>query len=98
MAAWSNPLHPDSFPGLRKMEAEVVRMACNLFHGDKESCGCVTTGGTESIVLAVKAYRDYARVVKGIEHPVIVSFPFTSVGFICTKSMSFFTDFEHWRS
>ena len=32
MAAWTNPLHPDAFPGIRKMEAEIVRMCCNLFN------------------------------------------------------------------
>eukprot|EP00095_Tigriopus_kingsejongensis_P001686 maker-scaffold1658_size31987-snap-gene-0.8 protein:Tk01686 transcript:maker-scaffold1658_size31987-snap-gene-0.8-mRNA-1 annotation:"sphingosine-1-phosphate lyase 1 isoform x1" len=73
MAAWSNPLHPDSFPGLRQMEAEIVRITCRLFSGGPDSCGTVTSGGTESIVLACKAYRDYARNVKGIEHPVIVA-------------------------
>lgn len=41
MSAWTNPLHPDVFPGVRKMEAEVVRMCCTLFHGDQNSCGCV---------------------------------------------------------
>ena len=74
MALWSNPLHPDAFPGVRKMEAEVVRMACDMFGGSAEdSCGCVTSGGTESIILAMKAYRNYAREVRGIENPVIVS-------------------------
>ena len=72
MALWTNPLHPDAFPGVRKMEAEVVRMACSLFNGSRESCGCVTSGGTESILLAMKSYRNYAREVKGIENPVIV--------------------------
>ena len=67
LAAWTNPLHSDAFPGLRKMEAEVVRMACSLFHGSDESVGCVTTGGTESIILACKAYRDLARAERGIE-------------------------------
>ncbi len=32
MAAWTNPLHPDTFPGVRKMEAEIVRMCCDLFN------------------------------------------------------------------
>ena len=32
LAAWTNPLHPDAFPGIRKMEAEIVRMCCDLFH------------------------------------------------------------------
>ncbi len=73
LAAWTNPLHPDTFPGVRKMEAEVVRMCCQLFRGGPDSCGSITTGGTESIILACKAYRDYARNVKGIEHPVMVS-------------------------
>ncbi|XP_040566566.1 sphingosine-1-phosphate lyase [Lepeophtheirus salmonis] len=70
--AWSNPLHPDTFPGVRKMEAEIVRMTCNLFNGNRDSVGCVTSGGTESIILAVKAYRDYGRNVLGIDKPVIV--------------------------
>lgn len=41
--AWSNSLHPDIFPGLRKIEAEIVRMACSLFNGGPDSCGCVST-------------------------------------------------------
>ncbi|CAL8257022.1 unnamed protein product [Lota lota] len=70
--AWSNPLHPDIFPGVRKMEAEVVRMTCSLFHGGPESCGTVTSGGTESILMACKAYRDMAY-ERGIKHPEIVA-------------------------
>merc|ERR1712212_935629 len=67
LAAWTNPLHPDAFPGLRKMEAEIVAMCCSIFNGGPSSCGCVTTGGTESIILACKAYRDLARDDMGIE-------------------------------
>jgi len=69
LAAWTNPLHPDAFPGLRKMEAEIVTMACSIFNGGADSCGCVTTGGTESIILACKAYRDLIREEKGVEVP-----------------------------
>jgi len=72
MTAWSNPLHPGTFPGIRKMEAEVVRMCCQMFNGGPESCGCITTGGTESIILACKAYRDWAREELGIAHPNMV--------------------------
>ena len=43
----SNGLYPTTFPGLRKVEAEVVRMACNLMHGNAETCGTMTSGGTE---------------------------------------------------
>uniref|UniRef100_A0A8C9X913 sphinganine-1-phosphate aldolase n=1 Tax=Sander lucioperca TaxID=283035 RepID=A0A8C9X913_SANLU len=75
--AWSNPLHPDIFPGVRKMEAEVVRMACTLFQGGPNSCGTVTSGGTESILMACKAYRDmelYYPVLVGINHGVHAAF------------------------
>ncbi|XP_050484374.1 sphingosine-1-phosphate lyase isoform X3 [Bombus huntii] len=72
IASYTNPLHPDIFPGICKMEAEVVRIVCNLFHGDEDSCGTMTSGGTESILLACKTYRDYARNVKGIKNPEIV--------------------------
>ncbi|KAK3926157.1 Sphingosine-1-phosphate lyase [Frankliniella fusca] len=71
-AFYTNPLHPDVFPGVNKMEAEVVRMSCNLFHGSPESCGTMTTGGTESIFMACKAYRDWAREEKGIKRPEII--------------------------
>ncbi|XP_027714151.1 sphingosine-1-phosphate lyase 1 isoform X1 [Vombatus ursinus] len=70
--AWSNPLHPEVFPGVRKMEAEIVRIVCTLFNGGPESCGCVTSGGTESILMACKAYRDLAY-EKGIKFPEIVA-------------------------
>lgn len=72
IASYTNPLHPDIFPGICKMEAEVVKIACNLFHGDEESCGTMTSGGTESILLACKTYREYARQVKGIKKPEMV--------------------------
>ena len=70
--AWTNPLHADVFPGLRKMEAEVVRMCCNLFHGHPQnSCGSVSSGGTESILLACKTYRDWAY-DQGIKKPELI--------------------------
>uniref|UniRef100_T1P9B9 sphinganine-1-phosphate aldolase n=1 Tax=Musca domestica TaxID=7370 RepID=T1P9B9_MUSDO len=71
-ASYTNPLHPDIFPGVCKMEAEVVKMALALFQGDEQCCGTMTTGGTESIVMACKAYRDYAREHKGITQPNMV--------------------------
>ncbi|XP_072293255.1 sphingosine-1-phosphate lyase 1 isoform X2 [Eucyclogobius newberryi] len=70
--AWSNPLHPDIFPGVRKMEAEVVRMSCSLFHGGAKACGTVTSGGTESILMACKAYRDMAY-ERGVKYPEILA-------------------------
>ncbi|RZB39694.1 sphingosine-1-phosphate lyase [Asbolus verrucosus] len=72
LTSYTNPLHPDLFPGLCKMESEVVRMAANLFHGDENACGTMTSGGTESILMACKAYRDYAREIRGVRRPEIV--------------------------
>eukprot|EP00124_Ichthyophonus_hoferi_P002667 Ihof_evm8s191 gene=Ihof_evmTU8s191 len=69
---WSNPLHPDVFPGLRKMEAEVVQMCVNLYHGGNDACGTMTTGGTESILMACKAYRDRGYSQYGITNPNMV--------------------------
>ena len=67
----ANPLHPDVFPGVRKMEAEIVSMCLHLFRGQDGGCGATTSGGTESILMAMKAYREigYAR---GIKYPEIV--------------------------
>lgn len=70
--AYTNPLHSDIFPGICKMEAEVIRMVAHLFNGGPSTCGCLTTGGTESILLACKAYRDYGREVNSIDRPNMV--------------------------
>ncbi|KAF0312527.1 Sphingosine-1-phosphate lyase [Amphibalanus amphitrite] len=77
LAAWSNPLHPDVFPGVRKMEAEIIRMCCQLFSGGPDSCGTVTSGGTESIIMAMKSCRDMAREERGITRPEVLV-PFTA--------------------
>ncbi|XP_023230613.1 sphingosine-1-phosphate lyase-like, partial [Centruroides sculpturatus] len=70
--AWTNPLHPDVFPDVIKMETEIVKMVCHLFGGRNEECGMVTSGGTESIILACKTYREYAKYEKGIKCPEII--------------------------
>ncbi|EMD37692.1 hypothetical protein CERSUDRAFT_114330 [Gelatoporia subvermispora B] len=67
----SNPLHPDVFPSVRKMEAEIVAM-CLKMYNNPNGAGATTSGGTESIVLAVKTYREWARAVKGITKPEMV--------------------------
>ncbi|XP_064630555.1 sphingosine-1-phosphate lyase-like isoform X2 [Lineus longissimus] len=69
--AYSNPLHPDLFPDVRKMEAEIIRMTCGMFNGDSEACGTLTSGGTESIMLACKAYRNRAY-DNGIRFPEMI--------------------------
>ncbi len=70
----TNPLHPDIFPGLRKIERDLVKIGINLFNGNKDSRGCITSGGTESILLACKAYRDWGKEIRGIRNPNIIVF------------------------
>ncbi len=50
-----------AFPSLARMEREVVGMGLDLFHAPAEAAGNMTSGGTESIVMAVKACRDWNR-------------------------------------
>lgn len=62
--ALTNPLHPDVFPSARQMEAEVVAMTASFLGGGRAGpcrtvCGAMTSGGTESILSAVKASRDF---------------------------------------
>lgn len=56
-----NALNPFAFPSLKKMEEDVVAFTATLFHGDDGVTGSMTSGGTESIMMAVKTARDYAR-------------------------------------
>ncbi|MFN7973318.1 MAG: aminotransferase class V-fold PLP-dependent enzyme [Acidobacteriota bacterium] len=56
-----NGLDPTSFPSLMRLENEVVGMALAAAGGAGGACGTFTSGGTESIMLAVKAARDAAR-------------------------------------
>ena len=44
-----NALGPAAFPSLRQMEADVISMGKGLLHGDEQSCGNMTSGGTDSI-------------------------------------------------
>jgi len=71
-----------------KMESEVIQMVASFMDGrhgssqglnddfyrrNEEVCGCTTSGGTESIVLAIKAHRDYYRDEKGITQPEMIA-------------------------
>jgi len=65
----SNPIHPDVFPGVRKMEAEIVAMVLGLFNAPKGAAGVTTSGGSESIIMAVLSARERARIERGVRHP-----------------------------
>lgn len=68
-----NGLDPTVFPSLLKLETDVVRAVISLLRGDSNAVGHLTSGGTESIMLAVKTARDMARVTKPhIKEPEMV--------------------------
>jgi glutamate/tyrosine decarboxylase-like PLP-dependent enzyme len=56
-----NALNPVAFKSLKRMEAEVVQMTAGMLHAPPTGVGTMTTGGTESILMAVKAARERAR-------------------------------------
>ena len=56
-----NALDPTAFPSLRRMENELVAFAVAHLRGDENVVGNITTGGTESCMLAVKTARDRFR-------------------------------------
>jgi hypothetical protein len=74
----SNPLHVDVWPSVAQMEAEVCSMTASLVNGENigiiasEVAGSMTSGGTESIVLAAKAHRECFGRRRGITKPEII--------------------------
>jgi len=66
-----NALNPFAFPSLGEIQAEVVSLCAELFHGDTAS-GFMTSGGTESLLLAVKSARERGREERGVTEPEMV--------------------------
>jgi len=56
-----NGIDGTAFPSLRIMENEVIRFCSKILRGNENTVGTLTTGGTESILLAVKTARDRAK-------------------------------------
>ncbi|GBG26324.1 Sphingosine-1-phosphate lyase [Hondaea fermentalgiana] len=70
----TNPLHPDIWPSVMQFEAEIVSMTANLLNGGTDTVtGTMTSGGTESIIMAAKTHREWARKERGITRPEIVA-------------------------
>jgi len=65
----ANPIHPDVFPGVRKMEAEIVAMVLKLFNAPIDAAGVTTSGGTESILMACLSARQKAYAERNITEP-----------------------------
>ncbi len=75
-----NVLQVDLCPSMSKFESEIISMTARMLNGDAvkannpddEICGSVTFGGSESIMMAMKVYRDMGRAEKNITAPEIV--------------------------
>lgn len=73
----TNGLGKIVFPSIFNMEKEVIDMMLGLFSGEG-GAGHMTSGGTESIFLAITAARNWARANKpGIDRPEIIA-PFSA--------------------
>ena len=70
--AGDNALNTAAFPSLRRMQAEVLDFASLWLGADSNSAGYFTSGGTESILMALKAARDQFAQERGISRPNVV--------------------------
>lgn len=69
MYSSANGLNVDAFPSLRTFQSDVVGRVLSWLGGDSSSAGFMTSGGTESILMAVKAARERGRAERGVEAP-----------------------------
>jgi glutamate/tyrosine decarboxylase-like PLP-dependent enzyme len=72
-----NVLQRDVAPSATRFEGEILAMALDLFHASSHvegttPAGSVTSGGTESIISAMLAYREHAQIDLGTEKPNVV--------------------------
>lgn len=67
-----NGLNPFKYPSLIQVEADVVAWAASLFGTDPKA-GTMSSGGTESIFLAVHTAREHARTHRGVSTPTLVA-------------------------
>ncbi|HET6767770.1 MAG TPA: aminotransferase class V-fold PLP-dependent enzyme [Chitinophagaceae bacterium] len=69
-----NYLNPLAFKSLHRMEREVVQMTTQMLHGNEKTVGVMTSGGTESILLAMFCYRQRAKkLYPKISNPEVVA-------------------------
>ena len=64
----TNALDPTAFPSLLRMEQDLIATAAQLLDGPPETVGTVTSGGTESILLAVQTARDARPDIHAAHH------------------------------
>ncbi len=70
--ATENGLNTHAFPSLQRLQADVVAIVNEWFRGGPGAAGFITSGGTESLLLAVKGSRERGRAERGITRPNVV--------------------------
>lgn len=72
-----NGLGPAAFPSLAQMERDVVAAGAALLNAPAGAAGAMTSGGTDSIFLAVKTARDHGRAKRGLNGALNIVAPST---------------------
>ena len=75
-----NALQRDMCPSMSRFESDIIAMTLDMLHGEavqardqsQRACGALGFGGTESILNAMLAYRDYARARRGVTRPQMI--------------------------
>lgn len=67
-----NALNTRAFPSLAEIQSEVVGITADLLHGGDRAAGFLTSGGTESLLMAVWAAIERGRAERGVTDPEIV--------------------------
>ncbi len=70
--AGANGLNPSAFKSLKRFENDIIAITAALLHGPAQTCGVMTSGGTESCLLAVKTYRDLAAATRRVKKPEMI--------------------------
>jgi sphinganine-1-phosphate aldolase len=75
-----NALQRDICPSMNRFESEIIAMTLQMLHGEavqqhdpsQKACGAIGFGGTESILNAILAYRERARIERGVSRPEMI--------------------------
>ena len=89
-----NALNVEAFPSLRAMQNDVLAIASRWLAAPDTARGFFTSGGTESICMAVKAYRDWAKDTKGVSYPELVKPVSAHAAFDKARSISTHTNYQ----
>ncbi|MEM8607426.1 MAG: aspartate aminotransferase family protein [Myxococcota bacterium] len=99
-----NGLSPMAFPSLKQMENEVVAMTASMLNGGDTAAGTMSSGGTESIFMAMKTAREWAKRHKPtVKRPKIIAptsaHPaFVKAAYLLDMDITFTALRDDWRA